>query len=145
MKKIVYLIPVSMIVFACSGEEGTDTNRGDIYTEDSGSMDEVLQIGDQLFVDSMLAESGIQTYETIEDYIQIKSKTDLYNLFSENDLEDGESWYGEGSMRYDNSWLTNPKNGQKVKYVWDQETSNELVFIEFQYTLYNESFEAEGT
>ncbi|OIQ36906.1 MAG: hypothetical protein BM555_01820 [Crocinitomix sp. MedPE-SWsnd] len=136
MRKLVYLIPAALLMMACSGEEST--------TEEVS--DNTDQLTDTTAVDTVAesVDEGIML-ESIEDYITIMSKAELYDLFDSTNLKDDESWYGEGTMKYDVTWLTNPVNGHRVKYVWDQEKSEDINFVEFHHTNYDADFNVTGT
>lgn len=134
MKKALFIIPIATFLMACGNEQ-----------IDTGSMDAVLEVGDQMIEDSvsteeLLEEDALRTFELIEDYCVISSKDELYDLFDEKDLEDAEAWYAEGTVKLETTTFTNPANGHKVLYVWKEDFPNELGSIEFDAILYDESY-----
>ncbi|MBN2861010.1 MAG: hypothetical protein JXK93_12160 [Sphaerochaetaceae bacterium] len=84
------------------------------------------------------------SYSTVEDYGRILSKDQLVAEFGAENLVDGESWYAEGTVRFDNSVLTDPDNGQVVKYVWEDD-GNTLNHIEVCYYIFDEDYSILGT
>jgi hypothetical protein len=138
MKKIVYLLPAALIMFACGSEEesqetSTDNNSNDVAT-------------DTLSVDSIATEEVAEgVFETVEDYTTITSKTALYEAFAEDDLIDGESWYAEGTVKFETTTVNNPTNKHTVIYVWDRDNNEDLSSIEFHASVYDEGFNVTGT
>ncbi|OPL19868.1 MAG: hypothetical protein AVO35_02530 [Candidatus Aegiribacteria sp. MLS_C] len=79
------------------------------------------------------------TYSTIEDYATITTKEQLISEFGEENLVDGESWYAEGTVRYEHTVLTDPCNGQVIRYVW-QEDGNTLSHVEAGYFIFDDDY-----
>ena len=57
---------------------------------------------------------------------------------------EGESWYAEGTVRFEHTVLTDPGNGQVITYVW-QEDGETLSHIEAEYYIYDEDYIITGT
>ncbi len=91
-------------------------------------------------------DEGIRgsSFSTVEDYTRITGKEQLISAFGEENLVDGESWYAEGTVRFDNTVLTNPENGQVIKYLWEEDGST-LNFLEVNYYLFDEDYSILGT
>ncbi len=85
-------------------------------------------LSDTLAVDSVAVEDdGIQYFE---DYARFDTKTKLYEAFGEENLEDSETWYAEGTVRVAITTLTDPNNGNVIQFSWDEENEEALSFIE---------------
>lgn len=75
-----------------------------------------------------------------EDYGKLKTRAKLIEVIGEDHVINGESWYAEGTVRYLNSMVTNPKNGHVIKVLWNQKDSNRIDFIEASYHIYDKDF-----
>ena len=94
-------------------------------------------------VENPEAGAEVREYSTIEDYARITSREQLVTEFGSDNLVDGESWYAEGSVRFDHTVLTDPVNGQIVKYLW-KEDGNTLSAIEVCYYIFDEDYSILG-
>jgi hypothetical protein len=134
MKALVVISSMCLLV-SCGGdsestEELSDSGRPveSVETAEIEPAEETLEI----------------PYSTVEEYGRITSKEELISQFGEENLVDGESWYAEGTVRFDNSVLTNPENGQVVKYVWEDD-GNTLNHVEVGYYIFDEDYSILGT
>lgn len=80
-----------------------------------------------------------EEFTYLEDYLSFKNRADLVKMFGEESLQDDTSWYAEGTEMFLSTKLTNPQNGQLIKFIWGE--GLDLLFIEASYTNYNEDFE----
>ncbi|MCD4776470.1 MAG: hypothetical protein K8S15_10545 [Candidatus Aegiribacteria sp.] len=126
---------LSLFLFSCGGDaENTEMNNDSEMT---------VEIIDS--TENMLEEEIIKgLYFTIEDYGQITSKEQLISEFGEENLVDGQSWYAEGTVMFDNTVLTNPENGQVIRYLWEED-GNTLSFLEANYYIFDEVYSIKGT
>ncbi len=83
-------------------------------------------------------------FVTVEDYGRITSRELLVSEFGGENLADGESWYAEGTARFDHTVLTDPDNGQVIKYLW-REDDGSVSHIEAHYYIYDRDYTITGT
>lgn len=135
MKIVVIITSLSLFLFSCGGDadNAEEINVSEITID---TIDSTANIPEEEIIDGL--------YSTIEDYGQITSKEQLISEFGEEYLVDGESWYAEGTVRFDKTVLTNPENGQVIKYLW-KEDGNTLSHIEVNYYIRDEHFSILGT
>jgi len=130
MKFAVIIATFSMCLFSCGGDaSNTEENIDSDMTVNT--VDSTENSNDEEIIDDL--------YSTIEDYGQISSKEHLISEFGEENLIDGVSWYAEGTVSFDNTVLTNPENGQVIKYLWDED-GNTLSFLEVNYYIFDEDY-----
>ncbi len=135
MKTAANLAFFSLFLFSCGGDaDNTEENNDSEVTIET--LDSTEYLVEEEIVDPL--------YSTVEDYGQITSKEQLISEFGEEYLVDGESWYAEGTERFDKTVLTNPENGQVIKYLW-KEDGNTLNHIEVNYYIRDEHFSILGT
>jgi hypothetical protein len=84
-------------------------------------------------------ESADYSYSTVEDYARITTRDQLVSEFGEDNLTAGETWYAEGTVRADHTILTNPQNGQVIKYLWDDD-GNSLSALEVGYYVFDDDY-----
>lgn len=130
MKTAVFIISLSLFLFSCGGDANNAEESNDPELT-VGSIDSTENIPEEEVIDGL--------YSTVDDYGQITTKEQLISEFGEEHLVDGESWYAEGTVRFDNTVLTNPENTQVIKYIW-KEDGNTLLSIEVNYYIYDENF-----
>ncbi|MCK5115421.1 MAG: hypothetical protein KAR44_02405 [Candidatus Aegiribacteria sp.] len=135
MKIVVIIATLSLCLFSCGGDaDNTEENNDSKMTVDTIDLSE-----------NMIDEEIIEClYSTVEDYGQIGSKEQLISEFGEENLVDGESWYAEGTVRIENTVLTNPENGQVIKYLLEDD-GNTINYLEVNYYIFDENFEIQGT
>ena len=75
-------------------------------------------------------EEEVFDYSKIEHYAVFDTKTKLFENFGADNVMDGSTWYGEGSLELQHSVLTNPNNGHEIKYVWEELNDEILAMIE---------------
>lgn len=135
MKIAVIIGLFGLFLFSCGG----DTDNTGENNDSEMTVDTIDSTG------TSLEEETIEVlYSTFEDYCQITSKEQLISEFGEENLIDGESWYAEGTVRLENTILTNPENGQVIKYLW-KEDGNTLNFLEASYYIIDEQYAIQGT
>jgi hypothetical protein len=135
MRIVVIITSLSLFLFSCGGnaDNAEENNDSEMTVDTIDSTESTLE---EEIIDDL--------YSTIEDYGQITSKEQLFSEFDEECLVDGESWYSEGTVKFDNTVLTNPENGQVIKYLW-KEDGNTLNHIEVNYYIFGEHFSVLGT
>ena len=135
MKVAIILGLCGLYLFSCGGDTANMEENSDsevpVETIDSSET-------------SAEEETTEVLYSTVEDYCQITSKDQLVSQFGEENLIDGESLYAEGTVRLENSVLTNPENGQVIKYLWEED-GNTLSLLEASYYLFDEDYSILGT
>lgn len=132
--KITVLLSCAALILSCGGNSENAEVQEDL--------DPVAQ--PDTIAESIPEEETVsRSFSTVEDYSQITSKEDLIDEFGEENLVHGESWYAEGTVRFDHSLLTNPENGHVVKYLWNEDGT--LSSLEVSYTIYDEYYEVLGT
>ncbi len=137
--KFVTFALMGLFLFSCGGE--TDTEINSVIVDDDVAVGEVVE-GQ---AEPTIEDEAIETvYSTVEDYAQIVSKEQLVSEFGEENLVDGESWYAEGTVRVENTLLTNPDNGHVINYLWEEDGST-LSFLEANYYLMDEDYFIHGT
>lgn len=80
-----------------------------------------------------------EEFSYFEDYLSFKNRTELLSIFGEEALQDDTSWYAEGTEMFLSTLLTNPQNGQVIKFIWGENL--DLLFIEASYSIYNKNYE----
>ena len=123
------------ILFSCSSSDNNTDSDSEI---DSNYVETVTeQEADNELEDEII-------YSKFEQYATILTRLELSATFGLEQLEDITVSYAEGAMVREASILTNPQNGQVVKYVWEEDNST-TSFIEASYNIYNTSYELIGT
>ena len=135
MKIVVIIATFSLCLFSC-GEDADNTEETIDSEMTVDTIDSTENTIDEEIIDDL--------YSTVEDYGQISSKEQLISEFGEENLVDGVSWYAEGTVSFDNTVLTNPENGQVIKYLWDED-GNTLSFLEVYYYIFDEDYAIQGT
>jgi len=83
-------------------------------------------------------------FNTFNDYATILSKEDLIAQFGKENLEDRTAWYAEGTVERQSTVLTDPNNGNIIKFVWSDEDNSTTSWIEASYYKWNENYEIKG-
>lgn len=142
MKTLVLLF-LLLFLFACA-EQVNETPSVESDSETEAVQNDTLDVTQQ---QEKLDEQNARVLEAqfaemqLEDYAKLKTRQDVLELFGAEAIENGESWYGEGTMRYAHSLVTNPKTGHVIKYLWSDKDTNTLSFIEVPHKVYDENFE----
>ncbi len=114
------------ILFSCGGNTENDSeadNNEESYEEE---------------------ETGGETsYNKFEQYATILTKADLMAIFGEENIKTSTEAYAEGTVEKEVSTLTNPENGQIIRYIWNETNSTE--WIEAMYNVYDENYEIIST
>lgn len=82
-----------------------------------------------------------KSFEYLEDFATIRSKKELYATFGAEHLEDGISWYAEGTVEFQHTLLTDPNTGNVYTYVWMEEDNETLSFIEANLFIWDDNYE----
>lgn len=93
---------------------------------------------------SAFGEGGDLSFSAIEDYGTIADKEMLTAMFGEEFLVHGESWYAEGTVRLENTMLTDPDNGWMIRFLWEND-GRALGHLEADYYIYDEYYSIIGT
>lgn len=134
MRMIVLLTFLCMLL-SCGDDTGGSEAQREVVTPSDSAVAEA--------VPADTAEMEAE-YSTIEDYGRITNKEGLVSEFGRENLMEGESWYAEGTVRFEHTVLTDPGNGQVITYVW-QEDGETLSHIEAEYYIYDEEYLITGT
>jgi hypothetical protein len=138
MKKIILLSFVSITLWSCNAEtEAIEENK----TTTEQTLD-TTQVEPE-FVEEEIAK--VADFSKIEHYAIFDTKSKLVENFGKENIKDGSSWFGEGSLELKHSVLTNPSNGHIVKYVWEEDNPEKLAFIEIYGNVLNKDFELVDT
>ncbi len=125
------LLLFTTMIFACGNNSN---NNHDVEVEDDTNNIEVVK--DEV-------ENKID-FSKFEHYTKILTKKDLTAQFGEANLRDLTESYAEGTVEKEATILTNPKNGQVIKFIWDDDNAI-TSWIEVHYNIYDESYELIGT
>src|SRR5690606_4196792 len=129
MKKSLLALSAVFMMYSC-------TNAADGKKDDKTKSDkDTAQVKDT--VADLEAVEVKEDYSVIEDYLVLDTKAKLIAEFGADNIEDGSTWYGEGSLEKQHSVLTNPKNAHVVKFVWADDAKS-LDILEFFYQKYDE-------
>lgn len=140
MKKIILLSLASVTLWSCNAEAET-TEENNTNTEQTT---DTTQVAPEV-VEEEEQEAEVADFSKIEHYAIFTTKDMLVENFGAENIVDGSSWYGEGSLELQHSVLTNPSNGHVVKYVWQEENPTQLSSIEIAANVRNENFEIVST
>lgn len=134
MKTLMVLASLFLLAL-CSGNSESAEEPGDTGTPADTA--ETAEIDTEADI-----EPG--TLVTVEDYGRITDRELLVSRFGEENLAHGESWYAEGTVRFDHTVLTDPENGQVITYVWGEDDST-LGHIEAGYYIFDRDYTITGT
>jgi len=137
MNKITTLVIAAILLSSCGAEvkEKKDANNTkDVVTEVITQASDV-QIKDAIpeeKVEEVVEDVGedVFDYSKIEHYAIFDTRAKLIENFGADNIVDGSTWYGEGSLELQHSVLTNPNNGVEVKYIWEEDNVALLSMIE---------------
>jgi hypothetical protein len=139
MKNLYIGLISTTLLFSCNAASEKTENHASSTNEVSA---DTTAIADQMDENS---EDMNLVFATLEDYAILDTKDMLIEAFGTENIVDGTSWYGEGSMELNHSVLTNPNNGHIIKYVWQEENPNKLSFLEVYGNIRNADYEVIGT
>lgn len=129
-KREIIAIGALALLVACNSTENQEVNgETESIIADTNQVDEVVQ----------------QEYETIEDYALIGSKTELYEKFGSENIKEDTAWYSEGELMLFTSHLTDPNNGNVIRYVWQEDDGESLDMVEVYYEIYDDNYAVIGT
>lgn len=140
MKKIILGLSAITLLFACEAETKVDDNITENLKNDTQTTTE----------DSVVSETPAKVVEMtfadmkFEDYGDFENRGKLIAFFGEENIKNGVSFYGEGTMQYAHSIVTNPKTGHVVKVLWQEKDSNKINFIEANYNIYDNEYNLKG-
>jgi len=127
-----YFIPLSILFLVLVGCQPNENKKSDeqvnLKIEENtydtvGVVEEVVEVEEDITSD----------FQTFDDYFAINTKEELVTKFPKENLKDDVSWYGEGEVSKLSTLVTNPVNGQIVKYIWSDDDTNEAEWIEAYY------------
>ncbi len=129
---ISFAIATFTMVTGCQPATGNKTDEVPLT-------DSTLNETSEFFEDTGRANSF--QYNLLEDYAILDTKEKLYDAFSKNDIEDGETWMAEGTVKVNYSLLKDPTTGNKLRFLWEEDNIS-LYMLEADYILYNEDYTA---
>lgn len=129
MKALLLLFALILLVSCGGNSESADTLSDTEVSNDTADMEVEVPVEEH---------TGVSC-STVEDYGSITARDRLISEFEEENLVHGESWYAEGTVSFDHSVLTDPENGQVIKYLWEED-GNTLSHIEAGYYVFDESY-----
>ena len=94
------------MIFACENNSNNSNNKQDVEAEDD--------------TNNIVVEDEIENkidFSKFEHYAAILTKKDLTAQFGEANLRNTTVSYAEGTVEKEVTILTNPKNGQVIKYI----------------------------
>jgi len=120
-----------MFLIACA----TETTNKVIETKNESN---TSVVADSIVVDSVdtdtVAQMDVSIF-TIEDYVALGDRSTLIEVFGEENLKNGISWYAEGTVKVSDTRITNPENANVLKVVWNTEDTNKIDFVEASYNV----------
>lgn len=136
MKKLILGLSMLALLASCTAETKTEVNTPKVEETDSTENAQ----------DTEVIEAAEVTQENMkfEDYKNFENRAKLIEFFGEENLENGTSWYGEGTMQYPHTLVTNPKTGHVVKILWNEADTNTINFIEAHYKIYDKDYQLKG-
>lgn len=143
-RKVLLLIP--MLVFGLIGCDESGKNAEDIEQEYGVDTPSTTKTIEDLPVDTALSNSEDQqvnsnSFEYLEDFATLNTKTKLYQAFGAENLADGSSWFAEGTVEYQNTKLTDPNTLNTYIFNWSQDDNETLDFIEGYGFVWDENYE----
>lgn len=139
MKKIILGFSALALLFACEAETKVDNKTTENNkTETTPNEDTVATENSAKVVEMTFAAMKF------EDYGNFENRDKLVAFFGEENLKNGTSYYGEGTMKYAHTLVTNPKTGHVVKILWEEKDTNKVNFIEANYNIYDSEFNLKG-
>lgn len=139
MKK---LFPITLLFFLLIGCASEPLEDDFVSPDLEDSMEEVIDVPEE---EKEEEEEKELVFNTIEDYAQVKTKEEIIAAFGKENIKNGSSWYAEGTLQLKHTIVTNPKNKQIVKYVWNEDNPKKLSSIEINYFDWDENYEVKGT
>lgn len=136
MKNILIISLATLTLWSCGAAEEPTEEKETNTTEntDTTAIETEVEVTE-------VEEEEVADFSKIEHYAIFTSKDMLIENFGAENIEDGSSWFGEGTMELQHSVLTNPSNGHIVKYVWEEENPTKLSFIEVYANVRNAQYE----
>jgi len=146
MKKIYILLFSSFLLSSCQENTTTkeESNKKTTHSE-APKNENSEQTDNKEEPVTEVIENTSSKYATIESYAVYDTKEKLTAEFGVENLSHGSSWYAEGTVEINHTILTNPSNGNIVKYLWSKSAPENLSSLEVHYTIFNEDFEPLGT
>ena len=127
-KMIFKLVLITTIFFisSCSYNEDFDIAIPSVKQErKKDTVNSSISINNAQVTKPVLSEMKL------EDYAQLTDKKSIEAVFGESQMQEGISYYDEGTTQYTHTLVTNPATTHQIKYVWDSE--GKLIFIEANY------------
>lgn len=140
MKTIILISLASLTLWSCNSESETTEEKKPNTEETATTAQEEVEITEE-----EITEPEVADFSKIEHYAIFTTKDMLVENFGAENIKDGSSWFGEGTMELKHSVLTNPSNGHIVKYVWEEENPTKLAFIEVYANVRNADYETVST
>lgn len=131
MKTNLLLFLLGLFIFSSCG--GTNQEN----EADSDTL-ETKEVATEESIDEPEKETSVM----FEDYAVYQSKKSLTDKFGEANIKSSIESFAEGTVEFEVSILTDPENGNIIKYVWGED--NTLSWIEASVNIYDENYEITG-
>lgn len=118
--QITWGIILGVALMSCTNAEQKQTEQEDLtptVVEDS------IELAD-------IKTESKPTFQYFDDYFAISSKTDLYATFDSSALKDEISWYAEGTVQRQSTFLIHPKTKHALNFVWSDDDKLTTAWVE---------------
>ena len=129
----VLLIPI--LLFSCGQNNESNTEVSNVEDSINTNVEEN--------VETTAVEEEI-VFNKFEHYARILTKSELTSQFGQASLKDETVSYAEGTVEMESTVVTNPANGQIVRYVWGDDNKTTSA-IEAEYNIFDKNYELIGT
>lgn len=133
MRNTIFVLFFSIGCISCNGDESQQITD-EVSPVDTVSLETDLQN------DTLPIADETPSYSSFEDYMKITTRAELEAAFGDH-IKDDTLWYNEGTERRLVSKINNPKNGQQLTFVWQEENPNLVGDIEAHYHQYDDDFQ----
>ncbi len=138
--KLLAILFLATMIFACGNNSNNNTT-----TDDNTNSDSVKIVNNEVIDDGEKEDEEVKIdFSKFEHYATILTKADLIAQFGEDALLDGVVYYAEGTEKRQTTTLTNKKNENIIRYVWDEDNSS-TSSIEASYNIYDKDYAIIGT
>ena len=130
------LTVLSLVALACGEQELKSEDNDALGSTKIVTADVVTKV-------EKTVEETNNEYTYFEDYINLTTKKELIDKFGIENLEDGVTWFAEGTVKMEHTVLVNPLDSTIIKFLWNED-GERLSAIEAFYYKWNEDGEITG-